>query len=177
MEKFKEKRIVNICNTITLIIGIMWVLCLIIAIFNHQFLLGFLLLPCCIPFIVMSSILSDKNKYASDFLVYIRGKLSKATTLDELIAVEKEFLHLATDGKMYCLSYPTDLRKIHNEINSKIEILSNQKPPLTKQKLWEMAKVIADKQKAATENPTDKVDWNMLEEMWFDWLDEELNGE
>lgn len=48
--------------------------------------------------------------------------------------------------------------------------------PLTNQKLWEMAKVITDKQKLAKEQPTDKVDWNMLEEMWFDWLEEELFG-
>jgi hypothetical protein len=47
---------------------------------------------------------------------------------------------------------------------------------LTNQKLWEMAKVITDKQKAAKENTTDKVDWNILEEMWFDWLEEELFG-
>lgn len=48
--------------------------------------------------------------------------------------------------------------------------------PLTNQKLWGMAKVITDKQKTAKEQPTDKVDWNMLEEMWFDWLEEELFG-
>jgi hypothetical protein len=48
--------------------------------------------------------------------------------------------------------------------------------PLTNQKLWEMAKVITEKQKAAKEQLTDKVDWNMLEEMWFDWLEEELFG-
>jgi hypothetical protein len=48
--------------------------------------------------------------------------------------------------------------------------------PLTNQKLWEMAKVITDKQKAAKEKPTDKVDWDMLQEMWFDWLEEELFG-
>ena len=49
--------------------------------------------------------------------------------------------------------------------------------PLTNQKIWEMAKLITDKQKLATELPTDNVDWNMLEEMWFDWLEEELFGE
>ena len=48
--------------------------------------------------------------------------------------------------------------------------------PLTNQKLWKMAKVIADKQKAAKEQITDKVDWNMLEGEWFDWLEEELFG-
>lgn len=48
--------------------------------------------------------------------------------------------------------------------------------PLTNQKLWEMAKLITDKQKLAKELPIDNVDWNMLEEMWFDWLEEELFG-
>ena len=48
--------------------------------------------------------------------------------------------------------------------------------PLTTQKLWEMAKLITDRQRKAKELPTDKVDWNMLEEEWFDWLEEELFG-
>lgn len=48
------------------------------------------------------------------------------------------------------------------------------KPKYTNQKLWEMAKVITDKQKAATEIDLSKVDWNMLEESWYDWLEEEL---
>jgi hypothetical protein len=48
--------------------------------------------------------------------------------------------------------------------------------PLTNQKLWEMAKVITDRQKKAKEHPTNKVDWDMLEGMWFDWLEEELFG-
>ena len=48
--------------------------------------------------------------------------------------------------------------------------------PLTNQKLWEMAKLITDRQRKAKELQTDKVDWNMLEEEWFDWLEEELFG-
>ena len=48
--------------------------------------------------------------------------------------------------------------------------------PLTNQKLWEMAKLITDRQRKAKELPTDKVDWNMLEDEWFDWLEEELFG-
>ena len=48
--------------------------------------------------------------------------------------------------------------------------------PLTNQKLWEMAKLITDRQRKAKDEPTDTVDWNMLEEMWFDWLEEELFG-
>ena len=49
--------------------------------------------------------------------------------------------------------------------------------PLTNQKLWEKAKVITDRQKLASNQPTDKVDWDMLEEMWFDWLEENIFGE
>jgi len=48
--------------------------------------------------------------------------------------------------------------------------------PLTNQKLWDMAKLITDRQRKAKEQPTDKVDWDMLEEVWFDWLEEELFG-
>jgi hypothetical protein len=53
----------------------------------------------------------------------------------------------------------------------KVEIT---KPKYTNQKLWDMAKVITKKQKAATEIDLSKVDWNMLEETWFDWLYQEL---
>lgn len=49
--------------------------------------------------------------------------------------------------------------------------------PLTNQKLWEMAKTITEKQKSATEQSKDKIDWDMIEEMWFDWLEEEIFGE
>jgi hypothetical protein len=48
--------------------------------------------------------------------------------------------------------------------------------PLTNQKLWEMAKLITEKQKKAKENPLDKIDWDSLTEDWFDWLEEELFG-
>lgn len=47
--------------------------------------------------------------------------------------------------------------------------------PLTNQKLWEMAKIIVDKQKKAKDLKSD-VDWESLEEDWFDWLEEELFG-
>ena len=39
-----------------------------------------------------------------------------------------------------------------------------------------MAKLITDRQRKGKELPTDKVDWNMLEEEWFDWLEKELFG-
>ena len=48
--------------------------------------------------------------------------------------------------------------------------------PITNQKLWGMAKLITDRQRKAKELPIEKVDWCMLEEEWFDWLEEELFG-
>lgn len=45
---------------------------------------------------------------------------------------------------------------------------------LTNQKLWEMAKVIVSKQKETMISDSSKIDWNMLEDLWFDWLDDEL---
>ena len=48
--------------------------------------------------------------------------------------------------------------------------------PLTNQKLWEMAQLITDRQKKAKDEQNKNPDWNMLEEMWFDWLEEELFG-
>lgn len=46
--------------------------------------------------------------------------------------------------------------------------------PLTNQKIWDMAKVIVDKQRSAIELGSAKLDWNSLEEDWFDWLEEIL---
>ena len=47
--------------------------------------------------------------------------------------------------------------------------------PLTNQQLWDMAKTIVDKQKEASKL-TKPVDWDILEEDWFDWLEESLFG-
>jgi hypothetical protein len=45
---------------------------------------------------------------------------------------------------------------------------------ITKQKLWDMAKVIVEKQKAATTVDINMTDTDLLEELWFDWLEENL---
>jgi len=50
--------------------------------------------------------------------------------------------------------------------------------PLTNQKLWDMAKVIVDRQKKAMElNSDSDVYWEILQEDWFNWLEEELFGD
>lgn len=45
---------------------------------------------------------------------------------------------------------------------------------LTNQELWNMAKDIINAQKKVLEVDITKVDWNMLEELWFDYLEEKL---
>jgi len=126
MEKFKERKIVNIAQIIIMIIGVSWLLSLFLVFISDKFLLGFLLLPCAIPFLIISFCYSTRDKYTNEFLIYIRKKLNNASNLEELIAIEKEFLRLATEDKMYCLSYPVNLKQIHIEINSKIDILQKQ---------------------------------------------------
>jgi len=46
--------------------------------------------------------------------------------------------------------------------------------PITNQKIWDMAKVIVDKQRIAFESDSANLDWNSLEEDWFDWIEEIL---
>ena len=48
---------------------------------------------------------------------------------------------------------------------------------LSNQKIWEMARVITDRQRKAIESKNKAYDWSLLEELWFDWLEEELFGE
>lgn len=46
---------------------------------------------------------------------------------------------------------------------------------LTKEKLWEMTKVIIDALKNAKRMSSyEELDWKSLEGEWFDWLEEEL---
>ena len=46
--------------------------------------------------------------------------------------------------------------------------------PITNKTIWDMAKVIVDRQKAAKDIDFKKVDTNSLEEDWFDWIEEIL---
>lgn len=126
MKKFKEKKIVNVLNIISLVLGLCWISSLVIGVFYHLFLFGFLLLPIAVIPILLSDFLSDKNEYTRRFIAYIQNKIDDAETLDELKSIRWEFLELATKDKMYCLSFPVNLRYIHRDLNSKIEILEKQ---------------------------------------------------
>lgn len=144
MEKFKEKKIVKICQLIYVGLGMLFMIGLILScltfilsfilhkpnlsdnVGNYIFAFSLLMIPLSIPFILISSALSDKKYYTSQFLEYMREQLESATTLKELLELHQEFMYLATDGGMYCLSYPISLREIHKEIESKIDILEKQ---------------------------------------------------
>jgi len=48
---------------------------------------------------------------------------------------------------------------------------------LSNQKIFLMAKHIADKIMLATKTPTKKINYDMLHEIWYDYLSEELQNE
>lgn len=55
-----------------------------------------------------------------------------------------------------------------------------QPPPITNQKLWDMsAKIVECLKKAYESDPggINKISWGMLQDQWFDWLEEEIIGE
>lgn len=126
MEKFKEKRIVEVLDAICLVIMLIFLASLIIGIFYHAFLFGFLLLPIVMIIIVISQSLSKKNEYTRGFIIYIKDKVKKAKSLDELNQILNEFESLAIEDGMICLSFPADIKIISRDLISKIEILELQ---------------------------------------------------
>lgn len=70
---------------------------------------------------------SKRDEYTSKFIKYIRLRLSEAYTKEELESLLREFGELAIEGGTYCLSYPVDLRRIHQEIITKIDFITELK--------------------------------------------------
>lgn len=124
MEKFKEKRSSEVLLVISVIMGILSLITFFIGLFTNSMIgLGILGLPISAILTFISKGLSTQDSYTREFLLYMRKKLKSAKTLEELYQIEKEFRELAIKDKMYNLSFPMDLRQIHQEINNKIEIL------------------------------------------------------
>jgi len=126
MEKFKEKKIVNILLTIAISMFGLWIITLILSVFNKIFLAGFLLIPVATLCILIGSTLSDSKKYSREFIDYMNNRINKAKTLHDLYDCLDEFRNLAIENNMYCLDYAHDLRKIHEKIVFQIEILEKQ---------------------------------------------------
>lgn len=124
MEKFKEKKLVNILDICVGVLAILAFISLILTVFNLLFLGGFFgLMLLAVPFIVASKILSKKDEYTREFLKYMRDKLDKYSTLKEYNTLLQEFNNLAIKNNSYCLSFPVSVRKIHDEILIKIDAL------------------------------------------------------
>ena len=123
MEKFKEKRIVNILNIIGTCMLVIFLIGIFGMMFSPMFGLGFLAIPVGFICSVLASSISKKGKYTTEFLKYMKDKLQTASTLEDLILIRSEFYDLAVEGSQFCLSFPHDLRNIQREIENKIDIL------------------------------------------------------
>jgi hypothetical protein len=123
MDRIKERKIVTVLSVIGASLMIIWLICLFLMIFNLIFGVGFLLLPIAGVFLILANVFDKKDTYTSQFIRYMKCKLKDARTLEELKVILKEFEDLAIENNMYCLSYPVDIRKIHEEILYKIDIL------------------------------------------------------
>jgi hypothetical protein len=127
MEKFEEKKIVNILNLIGLSFFLLFLISVFLMVFNSIFLIGFISLPVSALFIILASSLSNKGKYSEKFIHYMYGKINNCNTLMELKECLSEFEDLAIKDGMYDLKYPVDLRRIHEKLIFQIEILEKQK--------------------------------------------------
>jgi hypothetical protein len=123
MEKFKEKKIVNILDRITLSFLILLVLSFILLIFNDIFLFGLSFLLLAVITNSISEMLSQKRKYTNDFISYIEEKIKEVSSLDDLEELLSEFENLSIENGVYILDYPNTLRELHKNILSKIEII------------------------------------------------------
>jgi hypothetical protein len=123
MEKFKEKKIVNILDRITLSFLILLVLSFILLIFNDIFLFGLFFLLLAVITNSLSEMLSQKRKYTNDFISYIGEKIKEVSSLDDLEELISEFQNLSIENGRYILDYPNIIRELHKNILSKIEII------------------------------------------------------
>jgi len=127
MEKLKQSKTFNILESITVSLFGLWLMSMIISIWNHNFLLGILLIPLAVIIHLTSKIFDKQPKYTEQFINYINNKLNNAVSLEQLINIRTEFEDLAIKNGMYNLSYSIDLKKIHSEIYAKIDVLSKIK--------------------------------------------------
>jgi hypothetical protein len=123
MEKFEEKKIVNILQTVSVVLFFLFLTSLLLTILNEVFVFGFLFIPLSFLFLTISKMISNKGKYSSQFIDYMENKVNNSSTIGELEDCLDEFNFLAIRNGMYDLEYPTDLRRIHQKIINQIEIL------------------------------------------------------
>jgi hypothetical protein len=125
MEKFKENKVSDVCGKMGVI---SFVLVFVSAIFgmidNINFYGIIIFSPISFMLLGLSESLSKQQEYTESFIKYIRQYLDKADTLEKLLLVKNEFESLCIENGRFCLSYPHELKEIHVEINTKIQILN-----------------------------------------------------
>lgn len=145
MEKFVEKKIVNVFKNIIVVcavsMGLSLLFCFLLLSIGLAFestrntlepiLNTFMIIlvsspTLAMPFIALSSILSKKEKYTKEFIKYIRNKIDNSKSLTEFYEIQTEFKSIVLDdnGKVH-LSNLQSLIDIKKEINYKIEILES----------------------------------------------------
>jgi hypothetical protein len=93
-----------------------------------------------------------------------RYALPHGTTRTDLPSYAKGYVDAMTEAKEVAENKALQMGSVRTSL------------PLTNQALWDMAKTIVDKQREASKL-TKPVDWNSLEEDWFDWLEEGIFGD
>lgn len=128
MEKFKENKITEVLNIIAVILAIPTCISLSLGYFYESLLLSgcglFLLITIFILFVIASAN-SDIDEYTREVIKYISSLLKEATTIEELNTIQEELLYLSTkDGRYITPSYIDDIKKLYNDINSRITVLT-----------------------------------------------------
>lgn len=79
-----------------------------------------------IPFFLIAGRLSTKDKYTRVFIADIENKLRNAKSKQDLINLKEFFENeaIGESGKTYRLSFPADLKRLHQTIIDQIDILN-----------------------------------------------------
>src|SRR5574343_1500077 len=130
MEKFVDKKIVRVLDIASVIFGILWVVTILGSMIMGTFGMFYVWFPSMIIFIVSSVwswLTSNKAKYTRKFMEHVRRRIDEAYTIDDFTALRQEFESLCIKDGTYTLSFPFDIKALHMEIVSKLEVLQKNK--------------------------------------------------
>lgn len=126
MEKFKEKRWINIVGYLTAICALLTFVGFAgVIITQKEF---FLWLVClCVPTIllfVIYTLSETKSEYTRKFLNYYWSREKECRTKEQFENLYQEIYNLAVEGNHYVLSFPLSIKELLNTISNKIEVLN-----------------------------------------------------
>lgn len=124
MEKFKKTKLVNILESLLLVLLILFLACMFVSIFETRFIIGILLVPIATVLISVSSSLSNEEEYVQNLISYIQRKLEVAYTLEDHVKILDEFDGLVIENGTYVIKATPNLRALRFDIISKIDFLN-----------------------------------------------------